>query len=174
MTELNSPAPAPEHAPKPSKSTRRLPIGWVLVALVTGVITGLVGTVMHLNSYWTGSFGIPWGVAVALLIAGLGQWWLGLRTANVLAVGLTGIGQYVTLAVLTLFSRGDLFTVPLNAQTWEFVPHLVIATVVWHVGLLALTIVLMFRINRTLQRTKAQLATAPSTAQPAVGTWQNR
>ena len=172
MTESNSPALG--HAPKPSKSTRRLPIGWVLVALLTGVITGFVGTVMHLNSYWTGSFGIPWGVALALLIAGLGQWWLGLRTANILAVGLTGIGQYATLAVMTLFSRGDLFTVPLNAQTWEFVPHLVIATVVWHVGLLVLTIVLMLRINRTLQRARAQLAAEPSTAQPAVSTWQNR
>ena len=172
MTELNS--PALEHAPKPSKPTRRLPIGWVLVALLTGVLTGFVGTVMHLNSYWTGSFGIPWGVVLALLIAGLGQWWLGLRTANVLAVGLTGIGQYVTLAVLTLFSRGDLLTVPLNAETWEFVPHLVIATVAWHVGLLALTIVMMIVVNRTLQRAKAQLATAPSTAQPTVSTWQNR
>lgn len=172
MTESNS--PALEHAPKPSKPTRRLPIGWALVALVTGVITGFVGTVMHLNSYWTGSFGIPWGVALALLIAGLGQWWLGLRTANVLAVGLTGIGQYVTLAVMTLFSRGDLFTVAPSAQTWEFVPHLVIASVVWYVGLLVLTIVLMVLVNRTLQRAKAQPGPASSTAQPPVNVWQNR
>jgi beta-lactamase regulating signal transducer with metallopeptidase domain len=92
----------------------------------------------------------------------------------VLAVGLTGIGQYVTLAVMTLFSRGDLFTVAPSAQTWEFVPHLVIASVVWYVGLLVLTIVLMVLVNRTLQRAKAQPGPASSTAQPPVNVWQNR
>lgn len=172
MTESNSPALG--HAPKPSSHTKRLPVGWALVALVVGVITGFIGTVLHLNSYWTGSFGIPWGVAVALLIAGMAQWWIGLRTANILGSGLTGIGQYATLAVLAVFSRGDMFTVPLNAQTWEFVPHLVIATVAWHIGLLALTVVMVTMVNRTLRRTRAQLAATPPVTEPAVGTGQNR
>src|SRR5690625_7657385 len=96
MNESNSPVLG--HAPKPSKT--RLSPWWVLVALALGCITGAIGTVLHLNSYWTGSFGVPWGVAVALLVAGLTQWWLGIRTASMWAAGLTGIAQYITLAVL--------------------------------------------------------------------------
>lgn len=172
MTESNSPALGP--APKPNKTSARLSIGWVLTALVVGVITGAVGTVMHLNSFWTGSFGIPWGVAVALLIAGLAQWWIGLHTANILASGLTGIAQYATLAVLSIFSRGEVFTVPISVQTWEFVPHLVMATLAWHIGLLVLTIVMVVRVNRLLQRTRAKLAAAHPVSQPAVSPWHNR
>jgi len=172
INESNSPALG--HAPNPSKSARRLSIAWVLVALIVGVITGFVGTVLHLHSYWTGSFGIPWGVAVSLLIIGLAQRWIGLRTAHMLTPGLMGIAQYATLAVMATFSRGDVFTVPLNAQTWEFVPHLVIATVLWHLGILATTIVMIIVTNRTLQRTRAELAAQNDVTTPAVGDWQNR
>lgn len=152
-TESNSPALG--HAPKPNNSRRRLSVAWILVAVVLGVLTGFLGTVLHLHSYWTGSFGIPWGVAVSLLIIGLAQRWIGLRTAHILAPGLTGIAQYATLAVLATFSRGDIFTVPLNAQTWEFVPHLVIATLIWHIGILVTTIVMIIATNRSIHRARA-------------------
>ena len=172
MTESNLPALG--HAPKPSKPAARLKIGWILLAIVLGVITGAVGTVLHLNSYWTGSFGIPWGVALSLLVAGLAQWWIGLRTANIMAPGITGIAQYVTLALMVMVSRGDHFSVPVNAQTWEFVPHLVIATVIWHVGILVVTIVMVFLVNRTLRRTKAQLQAAHPQPESTVTAWDNR
>lgn len=147
------------HAPTPSKPTNRLKIGWILGAIAVGVVTGAVGTVMHLNSFWTGSFGIPWGVALALVIAGLGQWWVGLMSANMVAPGVTGIAQYVTLAAMTGLLPGDNFSVPLNAQTWEFVPHLVIATLVWHIGLVVLTMVIVIMTNRQLRSARDQRAT---------------
>lgn len=172
MNESNSHALG--HAPKPSKPAARLTIGWILLAILVGVITGAVGTVLHLNSYWTGSFGIPWGVALSLLVAGLAQWWIGLRTANIVAPGVTGIAQYVTLALMIMLSRGDHFSVPINAQTWEFVPHLVIATLIWHVGILVVTIVMVLLVNRTLRRTRDQLQAAHSPPEPALTAWDNR
>lgn len=144
------------HAPKPSRPSGRLGIGWILGTVAVGVVTGVIGTVMHLNSLWTGSFGIPWGVALALLVAGLGQWWTGLMTANMLAPGLTGITQYATLAAMTGLLPGDHFSVPMNAQTWEFVPHLVIATLMWHAGIIVLTMLTVILVSRQVRRTREQ------------------
>ncbi|WP_022871139.1 hypothetical protein [Yaniella halotolerans] len=144
------------HAPKPSKTSGRLGIGWILGTVAVGIVTGAIGTVMHLNSFWTGSFGIPWGVALAILVAGLGQWWTGLMTANMLAPGLTGISQYATLAALTGLLPGDHFSVALNAQTWQFVPHLVIATLVWHAGIVILTMISVLLVSRQVRRIREQ------------------
>lgn len=156
MTVSNSPELG--HAPKPSKTSGRLGIGWILGTVVVGVVTGAIGTVMHLNSFWAGSFGIPWGVALALLVAGLGQWWTGLMAANMLASGLTGITQYATLAAMTGLLPGDHFSVPMNSQTWDFVPHLVIATLVWHAGIIVLTMIMVILISRQVRRIREQPA----------------
>src|SRR5690625_798960 len=145
MNESNSPVLG--HAPKTTKSGRGA--GWVLGALALGCIPGASGTVLRLNSYWSGRFGVPWGAAVALLVAGLTQWWLGIRTASMWAAGLTGIAQYITLAVLVGLNSTDHFSVPLTAETWEFVPHLVIATLLWHIGLVIVTMgVVILEIGR--------------------------
>ena len=163
--------------PKPSKRSNRVSIGWILLALGVGVVTGGMGTIMHLNSFWTGSFGLPWGVALALLIAALGQWWVGLGSANMLAPGITGIAQYATLAVMVGLSRGDHFSVPLNAQTWEFVPHLVIASLLWHAGLVVLTMLMVILVNRQLRRAQHELAQQPiqvADLHPPVGAWDTR
>ena len=146
----------PEPAQKPSRSSGRLGVGWILGTVAVGVVTGAIGTVMHLNSLWTGSFGIPWGVALALLVAGLGQWWTGLMTANMLATGLTGITQYATLAAMTGLLPGEHFSVPMNTQTWEFVPHLVIATLMWHAGIIVLTMLTVILVSRQVRRTREQ------------------
>lgn len=172
INESNSPELG--HAPKHNKPSARLTIWGILLALVIGVITGTVGTVLHLNSFWTGSFGIPWGVAVALVVAGLAQWWIGLRTANIIAPGLTGIAQYATLAVFSTMTRGDIFTVPITAETWQFVPHLVIANLAWHIGLIVLTMIIVVLLNRTLRRTRDQLTASDTQSHPAVHVGQNR
>lgn len=168
--------PVHGHAPKPSKPARGLGFGWILGAVAVGIVTGAIGTVMHLNSFWTGSFGIPWGVALALLVAGLGQWWTGLMTANMLAPGITGIAQYATLAAMTGLLQGDLFTVPLNGQTWEFVPHLVIATMVWHIGIIAVTMTTVILTNRKVRHTRHRLAEAApySDLHPTAATTDSR
>jgi len=141
-----------EPAPKPSNRVNRLSFVWWLLALVVGVVTGAVGTVMHLNSYWTGSFGLPWGVLLALGIAALGQWWTALASATMLAPGITGITQYTTLAVMSGLVPGEQFGVPISAQTWALVPHLVIATVLWHLGVIVLTLVTVASTKRQLHR----------------------
>lgn len=165
MTESNSPAHG--HAPKLSK--RKFSLGWSIVGVILGMLTGAVGTVLHLNSYWTGSFGLPWGVVVALVIAWLAQYWIGLRSLSIVATGLTGIAQYLTLAALVGFNKGDHFSVPLNAQTWEFVPHLVIATLAWNVGIVVLTLVMMVVMARLLRHVTSQLATPQAHPTPASG-----
>lgn len=164
------------HAPKPSRPSGRLGIGWILGTVAVGVVTGVIGTVMHLNSLWTGSFGIPWGVALALLVAGLGQWWTGLMTANMLAPGLTGITQYATLAAMTGLLPGDHFSVPMNAQTWEFVPHLVIATLVWHAGIVVLTMIMVILISRQVRRIREQPTDVGQNSglHSSVAAWDNR
>lgn len=151
---LNSPELEPA-APKPSNRINRLSAGWWLLAVVIGVATGAVGTVMHLNSYWTGSFGIPWGVILALAIAGLGQWWTALASASMLAPGITGIAQYTTLAVMSGLVPGEHFGVPISTQTWALVPHLVIATLLWHIGVIVLTLVTVTWMKRQLPRMQA-------------------
>ena len=144
------------HAPKPSKTSTSLGVGWILGTVGVGIVTGAIGTVMHLNSWWTGSFGLPWGVALAMLVAGLGQWWTGLMTANMLAPGLTGISQYATLAAMTGLLPGNHFSVAMNAQTWQFVPHLVIATLVWHAGVVILTMISVLLVSRQVRHLREQ------------------
>lgn len=164
MNESNSPELA--HAQKPNKPVGRNTIGWLIIAVVLGVITGALGTVLHLNSYWTGTFGIPWGVVLSLALAGAAQWWIGLRSGTILATGLTGISQYIGLALLVVFNTQDHFTVPLNAQTWEFIPHLVIASLVWQIGIVVLTLVTVVLVNRTIRRASRPIANGQPT--PAV------
>ncbi len=163
--ELNSPGLG--HAPKPSN--RKTTPGWVIAGILLGIITGAVGTVFHLNSYWTGTFGLPWGVVLALVLVWLAQWWIALRSVSIVATGLTGIAQYLTLAAMVGLSRGDHFSVPLNAQTWEFVPHLVIATLAWNVGIVAVTVLTLIQLTRTIRRTRAQLTADHAHPTPAFG-----
>ena len=170
MTESNLLAPEP--APKPSN--RKASLGWSLAGIILGILTGAIGTVLHLNSFWTGSFGLPWGVVLALVIAWLAQWWIGLRSTSIVATGLTGIAQYVTLALMVALNQGNHFSVPLNAQTWEFVPHLVIATLAWNVGIVVVTLVTLILLARTIRRTRAQLAARQSYLTPAVGGWDKQ
>lgn len=177
MNVSKSPEPVPVQQPTNTATPSRRPaVGWILAAIVLGIVTGAVGTVTHLNSYWTGTFGLPWGVLLALVIAGMAQWWIGLMSVNIWATGLTGIAQYLTLAAMIGFSRGDNFTVPLTAETWEFVPHLVIATLVWHLGLIVLTILMVLRVNRLVRRTRQEPAEQQS-ADALLSTdtaWDNR
>ncbi|OAV59448.1 hypothetical protein A6F49_16530 [Enteractinococcus helveticum] len=164
--------PAPEHAP--NRSNHATTIGWSLAGILLGILTGAIGTVLHLNSYWTGSFGLPWGVVLALVIAWLAQWWIGLRSVSIVATGLTGIAQYVTLAAMVALNQGNHFSVPLNDQTWEFVPHLVIATLAWNIGIVAVTLLSLIQLARTMRRTKAELAANQSYLTPAVGPWDKQ
>lgn len=170
MTESN--LPAPEHAP--NRSNHATTIGWSLAGILLGILTGAIGTVLHLNSYWTGSFGLPWGVVLALVIAWLAQWWIGLRSVSIVATGLTGIAQYVTLAAMVALNQGNHFSVPLNDQTWEFVPHLLIATLAWNIGIVAVTLLSLIQLARTMRRTKAELAANQSYLTPAVGPWDKQ
>src|SRR5699024_3763604 len=147
-----------EHAQKPSKSSGRLGVGWILGTVAVGVVTGAIGTVMHLNSLWTGSFGIPWGMALALLVAGLGPCCTGSWTANMLAPGLTGLTQYATLAAMTGLLQGEHFSVSMNTQTWECVPHLVIATLMWHAGIIVLTMISVLLLSRQVRHLREQAA----------------
>ena len=165
MTESN--LPAPEHAP--NHSNRATTIGWGLAGILLGMLTGAIGTVVHLNSYWTGSFGLPWGVVLALVIVWLAQRWISLRSVSIVATGLTGIAQYVTLAVMVALNQGNHFSVPLNDQTWEFVPHLVLATLAWNIGIVAVTLLSLIQLTRTIRRTKAELAANQAYLTPAVG-----
>src|SRR5699024_11274337 len=89
-----------EPAHKPSNRVNRLSFVWWLVALVVGVVTGAVGTVMYLNSYWTGSFRLPWGVLLALGIAALGRWWSALARATMFDAGNTGITHFYNFGIM--------------------------------------------------------------------------
>lgn len=151
-------SPVPGRAPKQTSLPRF--IGWLIVAVALGILTGVVGTVFHLNSWWSGSFGIPWGVALALLLAGVAQWWIALRTTSIVATGVTGIAQYLSLAVMSMATRGDTFTIPWNDQTWQFVPHLVIATIAWHAGIIVVTMLNLVRLTVVLRRARRTRAMA--------------
>lgn len=170
MTESNLPA----HAPAQKPSNRTTTIGWSLAGILLGILTGAIGTLLHLNSYWTGNFGLPWGVVLALVIAWLAQWWIGLRSVSIVATGLTGIAQYVTLALMVALNQGNHFSVPLNDQTWEFVPHLVIATLAWNIGIVAVTLLNLVQLTRTIRRTKAQIAANQSHLTPTFGAWDKQ
>src|SRR5690625_2418885 len=110
-----------EPAPKPSNRVNRLSVVWWLLALVAGVVTGAVGTVMHLNSDWTGRFGRPWGVLLAWGIAALCQRRPAWAGATMLAPGITGTSQYTTPPLMCGLVAGDQFGVPSSAQTCALV-----------------------------------------------------
>lgn len=165
---------SPEHGHAPKRSKRTTTVGWSLAGILLGILTGAVGTVLHLSSFWTGSFGLPWGVVLALVIAWLAQWWVGLRSVSIVATGLTGIAQYLTLAAMVGLNAGNHFSVPLNDQTWQFVPHLVIATLAWNIGIVAVTLWSMLQLARTIRRTKAKLAAGQSHLTPAFGAWDKQ
>src|SRR5699024_12720547 len=105
-----------------------------------------------LYAYWTGRFGMSSGFLLALGIPALGPWWTALASATMLAPGTTGITEYTTLAVMSVLVPGVQFGVPISAQTWALVPHLVIATVLWHLGVIVLTLVTVASTKRQLHR----------------------
>jgi len=96
-------------------------------------LVALLGTNLHSQVWFTAGQAYPWGAAAALLFAAAAMVWIGLRTMNIMAAGLTGIVAYVIVGLMA----SGLFGEPLiiTATSAEKELAVAIAGRVWTIGL---------------------------------------
>ncbi|WP_336712492.1 hypothetical protein [Arthrobacter sp. USHLN218] len=117
---------------------RRLTLrGWG-TAVAGGLVVALLGTNLHSQVWFTAGQAYPWGAAAALLFAAAVMVWVGLRTMNVLAAGLTGIIAYVLVGLMASGLFGEPLIVTATSAEKELA--VAIAGRIWTIGLAAMVI----------------------------------
>lgn len=120
----------------------------VLPGLVLGALVGALGTVTHLNLAPVAGAAVPWGLALALLLAGSTQrWWMRVAAASgahpVPAGGAVAIGAFTVVLALYRLPATDRLGLPWTAPLAQAMPTALLASVGWVVGLPVLGVVLL-------------------------------
>ncbi|MGF9662776.1 hypothetical protein AAIH25_12985 [Arthrobacter crystallopoietes] len=111
--------------------------GWG-TAIAGGLLVALLGTNLHSQVWFTAGQAYPWGAAAALLFAAAAMVWVGLRTMNVLAAGLTGIIAYVLVGLMASGLFGEPLIVTATSADKELA--VAIAGRIWTIGLAVMVI----------------------------------
>ncbi|MCG7421798.1 hypothetical protein KW076_06310 [Micrococcus porci] len=185
---MPAPAPEPRHgahpttaAPVPSagggaavaaRRGRRRP-AWrdVLPGLALGVGTGALGTATHLSLLPVGSWLLPWGLVLALVLVGSTQrWWM--RRAAAAGGRPVRAGAAVVLAAFTMASAlrwlpaTDRLDLPWTAGVAQAMPVAFAASVGWTLGLPVLGVVLLWLGARAGEGRAAGESTLERTPNP--------
>lgn len=129
----------PDRSPEREDGRRRrlTSRGWGTAA-AGGLVVALVGTNLHSQVWFTAGQAYPWGAAAALLFAAAVMVWVGLRTMNVLAAGLTGIIAYVLVGLMASGLFGEPLIVTATSADKELA--VAIAGRIWTIGLAVMVI----------------------------------
>jgi hypothetical protein len=111
--------------------------GWG-TAIAGGLVVALLGTNLHSQVWFTSGQAYPWGAAAALLFAAAVMVWVGLRTMNIMAAGLTGIVAYVLVGLMASGLFGDPLIVTATSAERELT--VAIAGRIWTIGLAVMVI----------------------------------
>lgn len=103
-----------------------------------GAVIGVLGTGIHGNILVLGEPGsssvIPWGAALALLMAFAAQLWAGLRAGSIVESAVMGITIFTVATVAYIWPGPDQLMVPYSAEVMEVLPGPAIASLVWWLG----------------------------------------
>lgn len=120
---------------RPSVSRRpasRRRTGALVGAVALGVGVGLLGTVLHLQLWApTGTWTLPWGAALALVLVGSTQLWWSRRVAWPVAGGLLGAVAFTAAWALQLLPGHDDLGLPWHARVLEVLPGAMLASGLW-------------------------------------------
>ncbi|EMY33457.1 hypothetical protein D477_014672 [Arthrobacter crystallopoietes BAB-32] len=111
--------------------------GWG-TAVVGGLVVALLGTNLHSQVWFTAGQAYPWGAPAALLFAAAAMVWIGVRSQNVMAAGLTGIVAYVLVGLMASGLGGEPLIVTATSAERELAVE--IAGRIWTIGLAAMVI----------------------------------
>lgn len=116
-------------------ASRRRPLA-LAGAVALGVGVGLLGTVLHLQLWApTGTWTLPWGALLALVLAGSTQLWWSRRAASPVAGGLLGAVAFTVAWALQLLPGADDLGLPWHAHLFGVMPGAMLASGLWLLGL---------------------------------------
>lgn len=126
--------------PAPDKTARRFTpvITGTLVAIVTGVLAAVFGTLLHGQIQYVGDTPLPWGAVLALLLAGSLAAVAGLYAERVWAAAVCGLITYGLVAWTSLDTNNHLL---IGWASHETLPGPALAAVLWTYGIAASTVV---------------------------------
>lgn len=117
------------------------------ICFASGVVLGVLGTVLHGNILVIGEVGsgvvVPWGAAAALLILLLALLWAGTTGRSLLEPLVLGGTAFTVATIAYLWPGPDQLVVPYSPLAMETLPGPVIASLVWWLGAGAVTLVSM-------------------------------
>lgn len=137
----------------------------VVPGVLLGLAAGALGTAVHLNLTPVGSALLPWGLVLALVLAGSTQrWWMRHVAQSggrpVPAGGAVVLGAFTAAAALRWLPGTDRLDLPWTAEVAHALPVAFAASVGWVLGLPVLGVLLLALGARALGRR------APSPAGP--------
>ena len=120
----------------------------VLPGLALGALVGALGTVTHLNLAPVAGVALPWGLVLALLLAGSTQrWWMRTAAASgahpVPAGGAVVIGAFTAVLALYRLPATDQLGLPWTAPLAQTMPTALLVSVGWVLGLPVLGVLLL-------------------------------
>ncbi|TLP75832.1 hypothetical protein [Nesterenkonia sphaerica] len=117
------------------------------ICFASGVVLGVLGTVLHGNILVIGEVGsgvvVPWGAAAALLILLLALLWAGTTGRSLLEPLVLGGTAFTVATIAYLWPGPDQLVVPYSPLAMETLPGPVIASLVWWLGAGVVTLVSM-------------------------------
>ncbi|WP_120004510.1 hypothetical protein [Nesterenkonia muleiensis] len=126
------------------------------ICFASGVILGVLGTVLHGNIWVLGEPGsgavVPWGAGVALLVLLLSLLWAGTTGRSPLEPLVMGGTAFTVATAAYLWPGPDQLVVPYSALAMETVPGPVIASLIWWLGAGAVTLISMVLVKWILVR----------------------
>ncbi|XNZ01487.1 hypothetical protein ACL90Y_05865 [Micrococcus luteus] len=153
MTSVPSPA-----ARRPA--SRRQPLA-LAVAVALGVLVGLLGTVLHLQ-LWApaGTWTLPWGAVLALVLVGSTQLWWSRRSRSTVAGGLLGAVAFTAAWALQLLPGDDDLGLPWQTNLFSVMPGATAASGLWLLGLPLVVVAVQLVSAREQQRRPRSTAAA--------------
>lgn len=126
--------------PAPSRTANRLTpvVLGTLVAIVTGVLAAVFGTILHAQVFYAGDTPLPWGAVLALVMAGSLAVVAGLYSERVWAAAACGVVTYVLVAWTGLDTHNHLL---IGWSNHDALPGPALAGTVWTYGIAVSTIV---------------------------------
>ena len=103
-----------------------------------GAVLGVLGTGIHGNILVLGEPGsaavVPWGAALALLMALAAQLWAGLWAGSLVEAAVLGITVFSVASLAYVWPGPDQLMVPYSAEVMDALPGPAIASLAWWLG----------------------------------------
>lgn len=136
----------------------------------TGVILGLLGTVLHGNIWVLGEpdsgWVIPWGAVLGLVMLYLAMLWAGTTAGRVAEPMLMGSAAFTVASIAYIWTGSDQLVVPYSQIAFAALPGPVIASLLWWFGTALVTCAAMITVRMILIYDRARQPAEPVSPGP--------